>query len=215
MKYSYADRLERARLVIDGALADNNITKETALFGFDRKACQQARKLYDEAYGTQMTKDSEVGTQRETTQSRREAQEEAHQLYMQHLTIARMAIPRSETELWKQLGLNGKRETSLTGWLTQVNRFYQNIDRVSEVMARYNVLPEELQQVEAKVQAIAAMRVEQNRTRSQSQQLREQRDASLLKLEKWVRNFLKIAQIAFEDNPQQLEALGLAVPSAK
>lgn len=215
MKYSYADRLERARLVIDGALADNNITKETTRFGFDRKACQQARKLYEEAYEVQMTKDSEVGTQRETTQSRRQAQEEAHQLYMQHLTIARMAIPRSETELWKQLGLNGKRETSLTGWLTQVNKFYQNINRAGEVMARYNVLPEELQQVAAKIQAISAMRVAQNRTRSQSQQLREQRDASLLQLEKWVRTFLKIARIAFEDNPQQLEALGQAVPSVK
>lgn len=210
MKYSYADRLERSRLVIDGALADNNITKETARFGFDRKACQQARKLYEEAYGAQMTKESEVGTQRDTTQARRYAQDEAHRLYMKHVKVVRMAVPKEE-ELWKKLGLVGKREIALTGWLTQVNRFYQNVHLVQEAMAQFNIQPEELQQARAKVEAVAAMRVQQNVKKSQSQQLREQRDASLQKLEKWVRNFVKIAEIAFEDNPQQLEALGLVI----
>ncbi|MEQ9439349.1 MAG: hypothetical protein RIG62_09885 [Cyclobacteriaceae bacterium] len=214
MKYSYADRLERARLVIEGALANTNITKKTALYGFDRKACQQAHLLYEAAYGLQVTKDGELGAQRDTTQARRKAQQEAHQLYMMHVKIVRMAVPKEE-ELWKKLGLTGKRDTSLTGWLTQVNRFYQNVSQVQEVLAQFNVSPEALQQAQAKVEAVAAMRVDQNRTRSQSQQLREQRDAALHKLEKWVRHFRKIAEIAFEDNPQQLEALGMAVPSGK
>ena len=142
------------------------------------------------------------------------AQQEAHQLYMMHVKMVRMAVPKEE-ELWKKLGLTGKRDTSLTGWLTQVNRFYQNVGQVQEVLAQFNVSPEALQQAQAKVEAVAAMRVDQNRTRSQSQQLREQRDTALHKLEKWVRHFRKIAEIAFEDNPQQLEALGMAVPSGK
>jgi len=214
LKKSVADRLERSRLVIDGALADVNITKETALYGFDRKACQQARKLYEEAYGLQTTKESEVGAQRETTQSRRQAQQEAHEQYMKHVKIVRAVVPKEE-ELWRKLGLSGKRETTLTGWLTQVNRFYQNIGLVQDALTQFNILPEELQQTQAQIEAVAAMRVTQNRTRSQSQQLREQRDASLEKLEKWVRNFLKIAEIAFEDNPQKLEALGQVVASTK
>jgi hypothetical protein len=189
MKYSIPDRLELARLVIDGGLADNSITQQTALYGFDCKACQQARKLYDKAYGLQTTKEQEVGTQRDTTQARKAAQTEANRVYQQHLTIARMAIPRTVGELLKKLGLGGRQESTLTGWLNQVNKFYQNVDQIQEVMARNNVLLEELQhaqaqaQAQAQVQAVAAMQVEQNRTRCQSQQSREQRDASLQKLE--------------------------------
>ena len=214
MRNAYADRLEWARLVIDGALADNAITKQTAHYGFDRKACQQARNLYEAAYGVQMTKDNELGVQRTATRALRETQTEAHQGYMKHVKIVRMAVPRDE-ELWKKLGLIGKRETTLTGWLRQVRQFYRNVALVQDTLQSFNVLPAEWQQVQAQVESVATMRVEQNRTRSQSQQLRQQRDIALRKLEKWVRNFLKIAQIAFEDNPQQLEALGRVVSSTR
>ena len=210
MKNTLAARLERSRLVIDGALASPTLIKQTTPFGFDRKAFQQAKTLYNEAYGLQITKNEELGAQRDTTLALREAQDEAHQLYMKHVKIVRMSVAK-EDELWKKLGLSGKRETTLTGWLTQVNRFYQHADLVQDTLAQFNVLPEELQQAQEKVQAVADMRVQQNQRKSQSQQLREQRDESLQQLEKWVRNFVKIAQIACEDNPQQLEALGLVV----
>lgn len=154
MKKTLAARLERSRLVIDGALANPPLIKKTTPFGYDRKTLQQAHNQYLETYGLQMSKDDELGAQRDATLALRDAQDEAHQLYMKHVKIIRMALPKEE-ELWKKLGISGKRETTLTGWLSQVNRFYQNTDQVQEALAQFNVLPEELEQAREKVQAVA------------------------------------------------------------
>ncbi len=124
--------------------------------------------------------------------------------------MARLAVP-VDRERYPLLQLNGQRERSLTGWLSQARVFYLNIDLIAEEMARQGILREELDQAAAMIDAVATARVQQHASKSKVQQSKEERDAALEALHVWMQDFLRTARFAFAKNPQQLEALGLVV----
>lgn len=63
------------------------------------------------------------------------------------------------------------------------------------------------------VDAAAALRIEQASGKREAQSATEQKNKLKKKLDRWMRDFIYIVRFVAKDNAQQLEALGLVVPS--
>jgi hypothetical protein len=109
--------------------------------------------------------------------------------------------------------LTGPRRDDLTGWLMQTQAFYRHAGAVADLLAQSGISTEELAQAQAMVEAVAAARVQQNLHKSSKQRARVQRDKDREALQGWTRKFVKAARYAFDEDTQQLEALGMVVAS--
>lgn len=118
---------------------------------------------------------------------------------------------RKEDQKQKALGLKGRKKVSLSGWLHQAEIFYKNIlddADLQQKLAQTNLSQEALQQAQSLVQAVSDLDSAQEKEKSEAQQATQERNQALDELNEWYSEVKELAFIAFEDNPQKLEALG-------
>lgn len=212
MKIGIYDELESARLAIYGALADPTIIKILTPLGYDRKELLAGKVRYEKVLMHQDQKKGRLNSQKETTHGLREAYKEGYALYVRHVKLARLALEPNRKP-WNDLNLSGMRKQSITGWLVQAKEFYSNMEPVKDQLLKQGITEAEIEQAKAMIEAVEASRVAQNHDRSHAQQAREQRDAVRADLRQWMRRYKKALRFAFDENRQQLEALGMVVPS--
>jgi len=130
---------------------------------------------------------------------------------MDALKIARVAfrnIPRAK----KSIMLFGARKKTLSGWLDQASTFYANIlndNGLVTIIARFGYPPEKLREEAALVEQVEAKLAQQKKEIGEAQEATVKRDKALDKLAAYVSELKAAARVAFHDNPQQLERLGL------
>jgi hypothetical protein len=78
-------------------------------------------------------------------------------------------------------------------------------------MVKYHVPKKELDEAQKMVGKVLELLALQQKTKSQAQQLTQDRQAAYNELHAWMKKFMGIARVVFADQPQQLEALGLVV----
>ena len=79
------------------------------------------------------------------------------------------------------------------------------------MMEKYVVTNKEMTDASRLVDRVQDLLALQTKAKSLPQQLSDTRQQTLDKLQAWMHRFEKIAKIAFEDQPQQREALGQTV----
>lgn len=212
MKRTIEGRLEQAHMAIEGALNTPGIIKALIPLGYDRKAIQGGKALYEQAILQQSLRESEYNTQKDNSSMLKDAFAEARKMYIEHVKLARLSIPPDRYH-WHNMKLRGSRKNDMTGWLFQAQAFYRHTAPVAELLAKRGISQEELAQAQAMVEAVAASRVKCNYGKSNAQQAKEQRDKAMQDLQAWMKKFMKAARYAFDENKQQLEALGVVVTS--
>ena len=210
MKTKIEDQLDEVQLAIDGALANPKIRTKLEKFGYTQKVLKEGKGYIEKVNILSTLQDESYGIQKNATKQLLAARQEAHTLYMRHLSIVRIALSQ-QIELWDVLKLEGARKKNFSGWLGQVNAFYGNISRVQEVIEKHGITQAEIAQVQEMIKAISQFRVEQLNGKSEKEQATKKRKAALKSLQGWMRDFLYIARHALKDDPQQLEALGQVV----
>ncbi len=213
MAKSIEQQLHEAILAIDGALAKPAIVAAMTPLGYTRKKIFEGRALQRKAAMLQDTLAGSQGSRKEVTARLDSAFQEANKLYMKHIKAARLAIPAEDVKSWHNLRLDGLRKKTKSGWISQTQAFYNNVAPVQALLAQHNVSADELAQTQAMIEAVQAALVRSNDSKSQAQQAKEQRDNTMKELNAWMKKFMKAARFVFDDNKQQLEALGVVVPS--
>ena len=211
MKSIY-DELEYHRLIISGALANPIILKKLAALGYDRKSIVAGQQLLNKMKNQQQERETGQNSQKNSTRQMRQARQDADAQYMAHLKLARLTVP-SESQPWNDMKLSGRRRKDMAGWLMQTQAFYQHAPTVADLLAQRGITSEELAQAQAMVEAVAEARVDQNRHKGNKQVAKVRRDEEREALQQWMSKFIRAARYAFEDDKQQLEALGIVVPS--
>lgn len=212
MRKSIYDELESNRLALGGALANPEIIKVMSPLGFDRKEILTGNSLLAKMVAQQEEREEEENKQKASTQKLRDAYKEANALYMTHLKVARLAVvPNSHA--WNDMKLSGSRSQDMSGWLIQVKAFYKHAATVAGLLAYRGITAEELAQAQAMIEAVADARIAQNKCRSNKQVAKVRRDQERKEMQKWMSKFIKAARFAFDEDKQQLEALGIVVPS--
>ena len=211
-KYTIDNSLERARIAIEGVLSQPEMLKKMAKHGYDLKKIKEGKALHNQVKLLDTAKSEGMGGQKKSTQDFARVREEIDTAYVYHREIARLAL-RDDLTLWDMLQLKGARKKTIAAWLQQVQAFYGNIHRVMEAMNFRGVSQEELEQVQAMVEAAATLRIRQASKKGEAQSAAEQKKKIKKELDLWMRDFLYIARFVAKEDMQQLETLGLVVPS--
>lgn len=209
--YSIDGLLHDAQVAIDNALNTPDILDALSLFGYTSDRLQQGKALYTTALTAQTTQQLEAGEQRTATAELEAHRAVASATYIRFVKIARVAFKR-DAGIATQLDLNGDRKRALAGWLAQAHQFYTNALANPTVLAgfsEFGITPDKLQAGLAEVQAVEASNLTQEKEKGEAQAATQKRDEALDALQEWLSDYLAIAKVALEDNPQLLEALGV------
>ncbi len=214
-KQSIQDRLLAAQVAIHNALDDASLQGYLAEFGYTKAKLEAGKALYETVLAAQQTQQSEYGDQYDATDRVNRLWEEAHKVYMKYVTIARIAL-RDWRGALSKLDLHGQRKRAIAGWIIQARQFYDGLLAEAEMMAlmaEFNVTQEKLEAGRAQVDDVEKAHRIQGKERGEAQIATQARDAAMDELEQWMSDFIAIARLALEDNPQALEKLGIVEPS--
>lgn len=200
-----------AQVMIENALLDAEIKTALSTYGYTEEKLNVGKNLYNEAAALQNARKKEYGDQVAATAELNDIWETAHQQYIRTLKIARVAF-NENIKADKATMLFGRRKESLSGWLEQARAFYSNLlgdPAFLTAMAEYGYTNEKLQQESALIDQVVAKHLQQKKEIGETQEATEIRNNALDKLADWISDFRAVAKVALEDNPQQLEKLGI------
>jgi hypothetical protein len=207
--------LDRARIAIENSLSNPTIQAYLAEYGYTLTKLQAGQQLYQTASDLHQRQRREYGEQIEATADRDKLWDTAHNTYMKFVKIARVSF-KNNSGIATQLGIQGERKQSFSGWLLEANQFYANTlgnDSILKTLAEYGITPAKLESGKAEVQALAASNLAQEKEKGEAQEATKERDDALDSLSDWMSDFVAIARIALEPEAQLLESLGIKEPS--
>lgn len=208
-------RLLFAQNAITNAQNYEQVKNLLADFGYTDERLQEGQQLYEKASELQLKQQKEYGEQFEATDTLNAAKATANQQYMKHIKIARIALGKNRNAQ-ESLQLGGERRRSLSGWLKQAKAFYANALSSSEVQAalgRYGITAEKLTAAQQQVTEVEQAFNRQLQEKGEAQAATQQRDEAFDALQEWMGDFIAIARIALESEPQYLEMLGVVQPA--
>ena len=130
---------------------------------------------------------------------------------MRFVKVARVAL-KKDAGASTQLDLKGDRKRSLSGWLAQASQFYNNAlsnKSVLSALKEFGITEPKLKAGLSELEAVEAANLLQEKEKGEAQAATQKRDVALDGLQDWLSDYLAIAKIALEDDPQLLEGLGV------
>lgn len=204
--------LYRCGLIINNALNDEAIKTAVANFGYPPEKLQP---VLDECISLSELFEKEHGEVDSAFAARDAEKQKANDIYKKFVTIAGVAL-KANTGAITTLQLNGKRATTLSGWLKQTRNFYKNLLANAEwlsAMATFGISETILQEGLKEVQNVDDYAAVIMREKGDAQNATKQRDAKMEELADWVNDFEIIARIALAPSPQLMEKLGIVIKS--
>ena len=144
------------------------------------------------------------------TQSLRTVWDQAQSLYSQHVTLSRVALKDQPVRL-EQMDLNGPRAKGMAEWMKQAANYYRHATTMKGTLAKFNITGKELGEMQKLLSQMTELQTIQFQLKGRMQVISEQRKLAYAGLQKSISRFFRIAKIALDEEPQQLEALGLVV----
>jgi anion-transporting ArsA/GET3 family ATPase len=200
-----------SQIMIENSLSDGIIKTALANYGYTEEKLKTGKQLYEEAVALQNAQKKEYGDQIAATAELNNTWEMAHQQYIRTLKIARVAF-NDNIKADKTTMLFGRRKQSLSGWLEQARAFYKNLLGDTDFLAalsEFGYTEEKLRQESTLIDQVISKHLAQKKEIGEAQEATETRDKALDKLANWISDLRAVAKVALEDNPQQLEKLGI------
>lgn len=213
LKTQISKFLLSAQTMIENALADEEIKQTLAAYGYTAEILTVGKKLYEKVAVLQNTRKREYGEQVAATAELNESRKQAKLLYMKTLKIARVAL-KEKVKADKAVMLYGARKRSFSSWFEQAQAFYANLicdDEFMSILSAYGYSPEKLEQEFAFINKVFAKHLIQKKETGEAQEATVIRDNALDDLIAWISDFKAVARVAFAENPQQLEKLGIVI----
>ena len=212
---SYADRLTASYAAITNALNSEPILETLSQWGYGKEELDRGMAYHDAAQEIHEQHAVEYAEQLEATDRKHERWQAAAKLYMRYLKLARVVFP-DDRPVRTALGLDGARSQDVAGWLALARQFYTNAlgdEAIMEALGRFNITREKLTEGLTLVDDLEAAHANQMKETGEAQQATQARQERFDALDRWMSDFLGVARVIFEDEPQTLEALGIVVES--
>lgn len=211
-----ADRLNAMQVAIDNTI--NNVELFTVLsaYGYSMERLEEGRRLYQSVLKLHLEQKAGYGNKHTNVDAFQRAWDQANTTYVRLVKVARVALKDYRGD-WHALALGGERERTFAGWVAQAQQFYTNALANPDTLQRlaaYGITQAKLEAGQTAVLAAEMTNAEQKNGKGVAQHATQARDAALSELTRWYTDFITIARIAFEDQPQSLEKLGVIVPTA-
>jgi hypothetical protein len=210
-KNSLAEFMQGSLTLIENAGSDPAIAAAVAEYGYDAARLAQGRRLWAEVDALAKKQTADYAGRHGATQDFGKAWEVANAAYMKTLKVARVVFG-DDARAISALKLYGPRKLSLAGWLAQATTLYANLasdTRLVEGLRRFGYSPEKLAAESALVEKVRLVSQTQTQGNGAAQSATAARDGKLRDLDAWVSDFRTICRVAFYENPQELEKLGM------
>lgn len=202
--------LQDVALVITNVKEDKDILRQLSKLSYDLKSIESAEKLYHQFRELIMQQEDAHLAAKEMTRTLQDTRQLIQQKYQKHLSLTRLIFA-EDKKAFEELGLKGKRMQRMDKWLKQCQRFYYHAGAYVALFEKYNIPSSEIEEMQTLLEQVHQIYAKQKAAQSQAQVLTQKKMEVGAALEKWYRKFIKVARIALEEQPQQLEALGVVV----
>jgi len=184
-------------------------------YGYDEGRLLQGKKLYEELMQVSFEQEKARHAKHEVFTAKQTLQLSIHKLYMKYLKIARIVFA-DDLSAREALLLDGSRERTYVEWVFQVSAFCSNMLNNPDflvAMAAYGISKKEISDLQKQLVEINIISDKGLKCVGELRRLTSLKKKKVLVMQNYVSDFLKIARIALEDNPQLLECLGVVVKS--
>ncbi len=194
-----------AQNAISNTMNQPELASPLAEYGYTEEKLKVGNALYKTAMELQNKQKKEYGDQYGATYELNAAKAGANATYMKHLKIARVVFGR-DPGVSEALQLAGTRSRTFSGWLSQAKALYAN------ALGEFGITKNKLKEAQALITDCEDKYNSQLKEKGEAQTATRERDKALDTLDRWVSDFVAIARIALESNPQYLEMLGIVEP---
>jgi len=204
------EQLSAAQLALDNALNQPEILAALADYRYDAARLNEGKTLFTQVQDLHALQKALYGRQYAATEAFHNAWNTAKDVYMDYVTIARLALKTTPAALLS-LGLNGKRKIAFAGWITEALLFYDNAahnEDISNALAEFGLIGAKLAKGRALVEAVVDANGIQEQAKGSAQAATLKRDEALAALNAWLGDFRRIAKIALKGKEQLLGSLG-------
>lgn len=211
LKQRMDDFLHTASILIENSIAIPEIAKALANHGYPEDKLKGGKYLYNEAAALHLAQMRASGARITATAEFKSLWAEAKRQYMRALKTARVAL-KDTVKAEQGIMLNGDREQSFSGWMEQARTFYANMlndSQLLEIMTGFGYPLEKLQEESALIERVAEANLRQKKAMGAALEATQTRDQKFNELATWVSDLKAIAKVAFDDDPEQLEKLGI------
>jgi hypothetical protein len=211
---SIASKMNEARVIVTNVTTIEPIKTKLFDYGYDEPSLNEGPTLYDAGKVTIKERDDAFGEQLIITGALTEKSVEFQTLYMDHYTLAKVAM-KNNLELQKKIGIHEPRERRFAYFLKQARKFYDgaiNDPEIMALLAKVGLTVEKLQTGLTLLEEVEELDAQQEDKKGQVKLATEKRDEALEKLFDWISDLIRICRVAFRDDPQTLERLGIKVP---
>ncbi|GAA4274702.1 hypothetical protein U6A24_09055 [Aquimarina gracilis] len=129
-------------------------------------------------------------------------------MYKKHHKKAKVVF-RKTPEVLKKLGIHGSVPVASTNKIETIRTFYKDMDEDTlQKLAILKTGQADITTGNLQLQKVEKARAKYLKEVGESQDVTKQKDAAFAKIDDWMRDFYVVANIALEDQPQLMEALG-------
>ena len=205
--------LEQYRNAFESSRNQPVIKEQVALFGYTEEKLDEGWSIYQNTMSVWNRNKQE---DRETADAYRkflELYQQQEALYSLDRKKMRAAFI-WEPEVLKKLGITGEKPRAYLEVMDHMKVCYGCLNEEDELqvkVAHMQITPEYLTESLDRLSAIEQVRSLYVREECESQAATDEKDQALAQLDRWMREYLAVARIALEEQPQLLEALGILV----
>lgn len=214
-KKSISDLLVNSKLMINVALSDDEIKNALVTYNYTEEVLNQGKEILAKARDLARQYTTAAGKKSAAADEFKQARRQAQLLYIEHLNFLRQAY-RDEPVKLVEFKIPQKTARKVIDWLFQVGEFYSTILSNEELLtrlARYGISREKVEVARDQVNVTSLTKEKYNTFTGKTQSLKVKRDRAFRKLDLWTSELALVCRYALQDDPQQLEKLGIQVLS--
>ncbi len=214
-KMPIAQQIASAETALQNSVQNGMVASSLAEYGYSLDHIAEGQALCDSARAARFAHEQAHAAQIQAASNCKASWAHAAALYMRQLKIARIAV-QGVPGAARTLALDGRRKQGMAAWLADARQFYSGLAAQPELAARlgsYGITEARLAPARAALDALELADQAHEHARGASQAALATRRAAFAALHAWMSDFMKIARIALEDEPQLLESLGVRVRS--
>ncbi|MGC1378730.1 MAG: hypothetical protein WA821_21035 [Anaerolineales bacterium] len=218
LKTNISEYLLGATVAIDNVSASPEVQALLAEVGYDAARLAAGKALLTRASALNSQRGSEKGDQVNATSAKDAAWQQADDVYIKQVKLARIAVKKPGDR--GKLMLEGDRKRKFAGWVEQASAFYEHAFEpdILAQLGTVNLGQAKLQDGKALTDAVIAAHMAQATAIGDKENATDERDQAFDDLAAWMSDYLAAARIALEDHPQWMEKLGVlarTTPKAK
>jgi hypothetical protein len=213
IKVTFDRKVLLIRTVLANAIKPGLFRQYIEGYGFDETRLNEGMALLNNTDTARTAQKNAIALKMQKTREARNLKYEADRIYLHFRAIGKEEF-QDNLHILDTLGLDDLRKVHFGGWREQTMRLYENIDTpgVLEGYAKHSITREDL---EAGKQAVLDWEnaiADRNEAKAEAEKATELKDKAFKELLKWWRGFVKVVDVALQDDPQLKEQINIVVP---